>query len=229
MVDPDKVEAIDKWEPPTTVRGVRGFVGFANYYRDFIPEFFDIARPLTNLIKKDVPFKWTKDCQTAFTKLKELLKYAPVLAAFDPARESRVEADSSGYAIGGALQQKDDQGRWRPVAFYSKKLLPAESNYQIHDKEMLSIISCLREWQSELRSVNGHDGPHYRFEVLTDHKNLEYFMKKQRLTERQVRWALELSEFDFIITHRPGKQATIPDALSRRDQDLPKGIDDERL
>jgi len=149
--------------------------------------------------------------------LKELLIHAPVLAAFDPARETRVEADSSGYATGGALSQKDDQGHWRPVAFYSKKLLPAESNYQIHDKEMLAIINCLREWQSELKSINGNDTPHHRFEVLTDHKNLKYFMKKQRLTKRQVRWALELSELEFTMTHRPGKLATVPDALSRRD------------
>jgi predicted aspartyl protease len=221
-VDPEKVAAIRNWQPPTTIRGVRGFIGFVNYYRDFIPAFSNVALPLTNLTKKDVPFQWTKECQAAFEYLKQVLIHAPILANFDSERETRLETDSSGYAVGGCLQQKDDQGIWRPVAFYSHKSLPAEVNYPIHDKELLAVMKCLAQWDAELRSVS-------KFDIITDHKNLEYFMKKQHLTERQMRWALELSRYNFAIFHRPGKEAIIPDTLSRRDQDLPKDITDERL
>lgn len=221
-VDPEKVEAIQAWEPPCTVRGVRGFVGFANYYREFIPKFSDIAQPLTALTKKDVPFHWEEAEQAAFDQLKELLLKAPALAPFDPDRETRVQPDSSGYSIGGELSQLGEDAKWRPVAFYSKKCLPAEANYPIHDKELLAIVRCLEEWRSMLLSVKS-------FVILSDHKNLEYFMKKQQLTERQMRWALELSRYRFKIVHQPGAKAIVPDALSRRDQDLPKGLDDERL
>lgn len=221
-VDPGKVEAIRAWEPPSTVRGVRGFLGFANYYREFIPQFSDIARPLTDLTKKDVAFHWNDAEEASFEHLKELLINAPVLAAFDPERETRLQPDSSGYSIGGELSQLTDDNRWRPVAFFSKRCLPAEVNYPIHDKELLAIVRCLEEWRSMLLSVKN-------FTVLSDHKNLEYFMKKQYLTERQMRWALELSRFQFRIVHQPGVKAVVPDALSRRDQDLPKGLEDERL
>ena len=221
-VDPEKVEAIKAWEPPSTVKGVRGFVGFANYYREFIPKFSEIAQPLTNLTKKDVQFRWGEAEQSAFKRMKQLLISAPVLTPFDPERETRVQPDSSGYCIGGELSQLTDDGQWKPVAFYSKKCLPAEANYPIHDKELLAIIRCLEQWRSMLQSVQS-------FTILSDHKNLEYFMKKQQLTERQMRWALELSRYRFRIIHQAGTKAAVPDALSRRDQDLPRGLDDPRL
>jgi hypothetical protein len=221
-VDPEKIKAVQLWERPRTVRGVRGFVGFANYYRDFVPKFSDIALPLTTLTKKDVPFVWSPQCEQAFELLKTLLISAPVLAQWDPERKTVVETDSSGYAVGGALSQYDDDGVLRPVAFFSKKNNAAESNYPIHDKELLAVIRCLDQWDAELRSVS-------KFEVWTDHKNLEYFGKKRQLTERQVRWAEKLARYNFRMTYRPGKQGVVPDALSRREQDLPADSRDERL
>ena len=221
-VDPEKIKAVQLWERPRTVRGVRGFVGFANYYRDFVPKFSDIALPLTTLTKKDVPFVWSPQCEQAFELLKTLLISAPVLAQWDPERKTVVETDSSGYAVGGALSQYDDDGVLRPVAFFSKKNNAAESNYPIHNKELLAVIRCLDQWDAELRSVS-------KFEVWTDHKNLEYFGKKRQLTERQVRWAEKLARYNFSMTYRPGKQGVVPDALSRREQDLPADSRDERL
>ena len=87
---------------------------------------------------------------------------------------------------------------WHPVAYFSKKLNPAESNYLIHDKEMLAIIRCIREWRTEL--VEQH------FEVWSDHRNLAYFRKKQHLGERQMCWAYELNDFSFDIIHKSGKE-----------------------
>src|ERR1700735_5873814 len=85
-----------------------------------------------------------------------------------------------------------------------------QCNYDIHDKELLAIICCLREWESELLSVR-------EFKILTDHKNLRYFTTLRRLTERQMRWASTMSRFNFTITYRPGAQAPRPDALSREE------------
>lgn len=221
-VDPEKIQAIQSWEEPKTARGVRRFIGFANYYRQFIPMFSKIAMPLTALTKKDAQFKWTQQCQTAFDELKTLLISAPILAHWDPDRETVLETDSSGYAVGGSLSQKDDGGILRPVAFFSKKNIPAECNYPVHDKELLAIIRCLEHWDPELRSVSS-------FEILTDHLNLRYFMRKQQLSERQARWAEILSRYNFTLHYRPGKQAVVPDALSRREQDMPADAYDERL
>jgi hypothetical protein len=221
-VDPEKVVAIKAWEAPKTVKGVRGFVGFANYYREFIPDFSEIAAPLTALTKKDVPFYWSDACQRAFETLKERLISAPLLAHWDPDRETIVEADSSGYAVGACLAQYDEKGKLHPVAYYSRKKTSGESNYPIHDKELCAIVSSLQQWDSELRSTKS-------FTVLSDHQSLEFFLQKQRLSERQMRWSLIMSRYNFAIAHRPGKQSMAPDALSRREQDLPKDAQDERL
>ena len=222
-MDPEKVQAITNWLAPTTVKGVRGFLGFANYYRMFINDYSEITRPLTQLTRKDAPFLWTTDCQHAFDLLKERFIADPILATFDPDRETYVKPDASNWATGGVLSQVDDAGNRRPVAFHSRKNLPAECNYDIHDKELLAVIRCLQEWDAELRSLN------QPFTVLTDHKNLETFMKAKRLNERQMRWMDILSCHDFVLKYRPGSDAIIPDALSRRDQDRPQGYDDDRL
>jgi hypothetical protein len=108
------------------------------------------------------------------------------------------------------------------VAFYSKKCLPAEVNYPIHDKELLAIVRCLQKWHSILRSVKS-------FTILSDHKNLEYFMKKQQLTKYQMRWALKFSRFEFKIVHQSSTKIIIFNALLRKNQNLSKGLDDERL
>lgn len=221
-VDPKKVEAIRAWEAPRTVRDVRGFLGFANFYRSFIPRFAALSSPLTRLTKKDTPFQWDQDCQEAFNELKDLFINAPILAHFEEERETVIETDASGWATGAVLSQRQKDGRLAPCAYISQKLSPAEANYEIHDKELLAIIRALREWRPELKMVP-------RFTIVTDHKNLRYFNKAQHLSERQMRWAGLMAEFDFTLHYRPGKLAVLPDALSRRGQDLPQDITDERL
>ena len=104
-----------------------------------------------------------------------------------------------------------------PVAFESRKLLAAELNYEIHDKELLAIVHCLKKWRLYFLSLSEP------FEVLTDHSALKYFMSTKVLTRRRARWAEFLAEFNFKITYRPGKLAVVPDALSRRDNVYPTG------
>ena len=222
-MDPEKTKAIREWQAPQSVKGVRSFLGFCNYYRLFIEDYATIVMPLIELTKKGVNFKWTDQENTAFEALKVQFNRDQVLAVFDPDLETRVEPDASGWATGGAMSQRDPLLGWRPVAFYSAKHTPAECNYDIHDKELLAIVKCLKEWHSELR---GCSKP---FEILTDHKNLEPFTVTKKLTERQVRWSEFLSQFNFQLSHRPGKEATVPDALSRREQDVPQDECDSRL
>lgn len=212
--DPEKIATIRTWEPPTRVKGVRSFLGFANFYREFIPKFSDLAGPLLALTKKGVPFAWSEACSNAFERLKAAFVSYPVLAQWDPDGQTVVEADSSGDAIGGCLSQYDAQGILHPVAYHSARLTAPQRNYTIHDKELLSIISCLKAWSAELRSVSTP------FMIFTDHKNLEYFTAPRIMSERQARWAETLALFNFRLQYRPGSQASRPDALSRREQDM---------
>src|SRR6201999_276085 len=120
--------------------------------------------------------------------------------------------DASDYALGAVCSQYDDEGRLHPIAFYSRKLLPAEMNYQIYDKELLAIVVAFKHWRHYLEFSSRPT------EVLTDHKNLEYFTTTRSLSRRQVRWSEILSDFCFTIKYRPGVQNAAADALSRRDR-----------
>ena len=130
----------------------------------------------------------------------------------------RVEADASDFAMGEVLSMKCKDEKWRPVAYISKSLNEAERNYEIHDKEMLAIIRCLEAWRYFLEGVKD------QFEIWTDHKNLEYFMKAQKLNQRQARWSLYLLRFDFALKHVAGKSMGRADSLSRR-VDWAEGIE----
>lgn len=223
-MDPAKIKAIADWNPPTNVKSVRTFSGFANYYRLFIKDFAMLSRPLTNLAKKDIKFEWTSKCEEAFQQIKKKFIEEPILAKFNPELETQLEPDSSGWAVGGTLSQRDSiSGLWRPVAFFSTKHLPAEFDYDIHDKELLAVIKCVKEWNRELRGLRKP------FTILTDHKNVEPFATKKKLTERQIRWMKILTPLNFTVKHRPGKASVVPDALSCREQDLPQNETDTRL
>jgi hypothetical protein len=236
-VDPEKVEAVLTWKVPTTVRGVQSFLGFCNFYRKFIAEYSRIALPLHRLTRSNVPFVWTGKCQTAFKKLKLALISAPVLVHYDPNRLTRVETDASDGVVAAVLSQLCDDGEWHPVAYYSSSMSPAEHNYDIHDKEMLAIIKALREWRPELIGLRQSE----RFEVLSDHRALEYFMTTKALSAQQVRWYELLQEFYFILKYRPGRANVLADTLTRRRDEgarnlnhrsltlLPSEVLDERI
>ena len=150
----------------------------------------------------------------------------PVLAAPDLDKEFRVEVDALNYATEGVFSIKCLDDLWRPVAFISKSLSNAERNYKIHNKEMLAIVRCLEVWRHFLK------GTITKFEIWTDYKNLEYFMKVQKLNRRQARWALYLSRFNFMLKHIPGSKIGKVDSLSKRlDQKIgvEKDNEDETL
>ncbi|WPJ61302.1 hypothetical protein SMAC4_13436 [Sordaria macrospora] len=210
-MDLTKIKDIAEWPEPTTVTGVRGFLGFVNFYRRFIKGFGGIAKPLNDLAKKDTAFNWTKECDDAFNKLKQIILDDPILMLPDPDKEFEVETDASDWAMGGQLGQRDGQNRLHPIAFFSKAFRGPELNYPIHDKELMSIMWAFKEWRPWL------SGTKEPVKVYSNHKNLTYFTSTKELNQRQTRWSEFLSQFNFNIYYRKGSENARADALSRRE------------
>jgi len=142
-IEKEKVDRVLSWPEPRNMKDVRKFLGLTNYYRGFIKDFAQVARPMNMLMRKDVKWRWEGEEQAAFDKLKKAFIMRPVLAAPDLDKEFRVEADASNYATGGVLSIKCSNDLWRLVAFISKSLSDTERNYKIHYKEMLAITRYL--------------------------------------------------------------------------------------
>ncbi|GLB41131.1 putative retrotransposable element tf2 155 kda protein type 1-like [Lyophyllum shimeji] len=203
-MDPVKVAGVAEWPTPKNKKEVQSFLGFTNFYRQFICDFFHHARPLFDLTAKDVAWTWGSAQQDAFNALKCAITSQPVLIFPDDDRPFQVEADSSDFATGTVLfQQSPEDGKWHPITFYSKSLNAIERNYEIYDKEMLAIIRALKEWRHFL------EGAQHKVEIYTDHKNLEYFLTAKKLNRRQARWSLYLANFDFVLHHRPGRTGVL--------------------
>src|SRR2546429_9911940 len=207
-MDPTKIKAIREWPVPTNIREVQSFLEFTNYYRRFVKNYSMILGPITWLLKKESKFECGKDQKKAFQESKDLFTPERVLVHHDPEKKTMVETDASDFAIGARLMQKVN-GRWRPVAFYSRKLTPTERNYDAHDKELLGVVEALRVWRVYLQ------GAQKPFAVYTDHKNLTAFTTTKTLNRRQVRWSELLSTYYFKIIHKKGSE-NAADALSHR-------------
>src|SRR6266403_5338385 len=206
-MEPSKVDAVVKWPQPKNIHDIRAFLGLAGYYRRFVKDFSKLASPLTNLLHKDIPLKWTKKQEAAFTELKQAVSTAPVLIVPDPNQPYVVVTDASGFAIGAALCQDHGNGQ-QPCAYISRKMNNHEVNYPVHEQELLAIIHALREWRHYLHGS--------QFTVVTDHRSLQYLQTQPHLSARQVRWSEFLQQFDFVVTYQAGKENHVADALSRR-------------
>ncbi|SPC63566.1 related to transposon-encoded proteins with TYA, reverse transcriptase, integrase domains in various combinations [Ustilago sp. UG-2017b] len=212
-MDPSKTEVITNWPVPKSTHDVQVFLGFCNFYRKFIPQYSRTAYPLTQLLRKEAqstPFAWNHAAQHAFEQLRSSFNTDTILRHFDPARPIIVETDASDFAVAAVLSQSFDQGARHPIAFFSKKLDPAQLNYPIFDKEMFAIVAAFKHWRQYL------EGAKFPVQVLTDHRSLEYFTTTKQLNRRQARWSELLPDFDFVIQYRPGAQAGLPDTLTRR-------------
>ena len=160
----------------------------------------------------------------AFEDLKTAVTTALVLVSLQESDPFWIEVDSSDFTIGAVLsQQLMTDGKWHPIAFYSKFLSSMEWNYKIHDKEMLAIICALEKWRHFL------EGATHLVEIWTDHKNLEYFMTAKKLNCRQACWSLHLARFDFLLHYRPRYAMGKPDALSRRADHRNRVSDNENV
>ena len=216
-----KIKAILDWPEPRKVRDIQSFLGFANFYRRFIHNYSEIVLPLTRLTRKGVPWDFDQKCRDSFNVLKSAFTSAPVLHHWVPDHQITVETDASDYAIAGILSITSDSGELHPVAFHSRTLSGAELNYDTHDKELLAIFEAFKTWRHYL------EGSATPIDVVTDHKNLEYFSTSKILTRRQARWSEYLSQFNLVIRFRPGKLGAKPDALTRRWDVYPKEGDSD--
>ena len=170
-------------------------------------------RPLNDLLKKDVVFKWKEAQQNTFDTLKEKFMTAPVLAYPDNDCQFCLECDTSNYTTEAVLSiLKED--KWHPVAYHSHSMSSEEQNYLITDKEMLNIIRALEIWRHYL------EGAKNEFKVWNDHQNLQWFMTRQDLNRRQARWVQYLSRFNLKWLHKAGVTIGKADALSRHEDHM---------
>ncbi|KAI3368651.1 hypothetical protein L3Q82_025653 [Scortum barcoo] len=218
QMDPAKVSAVASWPTPSSRKQLQRFLGFANFYRRFIRGYSTVAAPLTALTSSKVTFQWSVAAKEAFDALKTRFTSAPILIMPDPERQFILEVDASDVGVGAVLSQRslEDQ-KLHPCAFFSRRLSPAEKNYDIGNRELLAVKLALEEWRHWL------EGSKQPFLVWTDHKNLEYIRSAKRLNSRQARWSLFLTRFNFTLSYRPGSRNVKPDALSRqflKDEDV---------
>jgi hypothetical protein len=217
QMDPTKVKVIQDWPEPRKVKDIQSFLGFANFYRRYIYNYSDIVVPLTHLTRKNIPWNFDESCKLAFLTLKQASISALVLTHYKPSCLLVIETDASDYALAAILSQVKSNGEIHSVTYLSRTFSDTELNYDTHDKELMAIYEAFKTWRHYL------EGTKIPIDVITDHKNLEYFCTTRILSRRQARWSTFLSGFNMVIRFRPGRLGTKPDALTRRSDLYPKG------
>ena len=177
-MEDSKVNAIRDWPIPCTICDIWSFLGTGNFYRRFIKNFSLIARPLHNLTKKDKKWNWTKECQDAFERLKQIFTSRPILIYPDLMQPYWLVTDASLITYSVVLLQEGSDNDWHLVAYLSGSFLPPERNYNIFDRKLLAIIKALEHWKHYL------EGTRHPFKIWTDHKNLEHFQTAHDLSRR---------------------------------------------
>lgn len=207
--DTAKVIAIREFPTPQSKKDVRSFLGITGYYRKFIPDYSSIAAPLSDLTKKKSPNRvlWSSECDIAFNKLKAALCSPHVLWTPDFEKTFILQMDASERGVGAVLSQLDDEGRDRPVAYFSKKLLPRETKYSTIEKECLAIKLGIQNFHTYLMGRP--------FLIETDHRGLEWLHRIKDTNARLIRWSLFLQSYEFTVKYRPGKTNSNADGLSR--------------
>ena len=204
--DPDKVKAVMEYAKPLSVSDVRSFLGLSGYYRRFIKDYGKIAKPLSDLTGKLVPWNWDDKCQQAFDSLKGKLCNAPVLSYPDYHKQFVLTTDASYEGISAVLSQVDGKLD-KAICYFSRTLRQNEKNYAVTELECLALVWGVKVYRTYLLGT--------KFVVNTDHRALVWMNKFKDVNHRVTGWALSLSEYDFQISHRPGKNIGHADALSR--------------
>ena len=207
--DPKKINALKEWPIPTKRKEVQRLLGAFGYYRRFVPNYSEIAKPLTNLTSKDCEFVWTEECENALNKLKKIMCTQPILKVFDPTLPTFLVTDASDFAIGCILEQEHSDGR-HPIEYSSQKLNTGQMNYPVHAKELFAIVHGITKWRHYLQGLP-------LITVETDHNPLKHIKTQPKLSVVQLRWLDTLSEYNLEIVYKPGKDNTLADALSRRE------------
>lgn len=204
--DPKKVEAVQNFPQPQNPKTIKQFLGLAGYYRRFIPGFSKVAKPLTELLKKETAFHWRHEQDKAFRILRDALCSEPLLQYPDFTRPFVVTTDASQIAIGGILSQ-GAIGKDQPIAYTSRLLNDAEQNYSTIERELLAIVYAVNHFRPYLFGR--------KFQLVTDHKPLVWLNSVKDPTSRLVRWRLKLAEYEYEVVYKAGKSNVNADALSR--------------
>ena len=204
-----KVKAVAGYPYPTKKKQMRAFLGLTNYYRCFIPGYGAIAMPLNDATRKLAPdrVEWTQEHRDAFEQLRTALISHPVLTSPEEAKPFTLHTDASGIGIGAVLSQ-DINGTDKPIAFYSRRLKPAEARYSVTEQECLGVVEAVRHFRVYL---SGRP-----FRVVTYHRSLVYLHAMKDENGRLTRWALALQPYLFEVQHRPGVKHYNVDGLSRQ-------------
>jgi hypothetical protein len=202
--DPSKVSSITSWPVPSTVKGLRGFLGLSGFYRKFIRNYAAIAQPLTTLLKKD-SFHWNEEAQKAFNTLKEAMVSAPILSLPNFESQFIVQMDASGFAMGAVLIQNK-----HPLAYFSKVFCPRMAQASTYVRELHAITSAVKRWRQYLLGSY--------FIIQTDHKSLKELLTQVIQTPEQQHYLAKLLGYNYEIQYKPGTTNVVADALSRIDQ-----------
>nr|GFA79941.1 reverse transcriptase domain-containing protein [Tanacetum cinerariifolium] len=219
-VDKAKIDVIAKLPHPTTVKGVRSFLGHTDFYRRFTKGFSKISRPMTHLLEKDTPFVFSEDCIQSFQTLKKKLTEAPILIAPNWDLPFELMCNASDFAKGAVLGQRHAKHFW-PIHYASKTLTDVESNYTTTEKEMLAVVYAFEKFRSYL-IMN-------KCIVHTDHSALKYLFAKTDAKARLLRWVLLLQEFDFAVIDTKGAENLAADHLSRLENPYENVLDPKEI
>ena len=206
-VDQDKVAAIQNIPCPRNVKQLQSFLQTCSWYRKFIPNFSGIARPLSNLTKKNTVWKWTENEQNAFQSLKKCLITPPVLKQADATKPFIIRTDASAYALGAVLLQGDSPAEEHPIEYASRLLSSAEKNYSTTEREALAVVWALDKFRGYIEGSE--------IKVASDHQPLKWLMSLKSPTGRLARWALQIQSYNLKIDYVPGKCNVVADLLSR--------------
>ena len=222
-IDPDKIAGLKDW--PCKLKNIKqvcSVLGILGYQRPFIQGFAKLARPLTELTKKDKNFEWTQECRTALDALINIVMSEPVLKCPNPEKPFKLEVDASAFAIGAILFQQDENGKQREIGYYLKALNEMERNYNIWDREFMSVIFGLRNWRHLLV------GSPHQVTVYMDHANLQYYQHLQKINRWVARYISTLADYNLELKHLPGIK-NHADPLSRRPDHNDGSNDNEQV
>nr|XP_042908182.1 uncharacterized protein LOC122271326 [Parasteatoda tepidariorum] len=207
--DPEKLLAIEIIETPKTKSALKSALGLFNYYRNYIKNYAEIAKPLTDLTKKKVPelIPWTDIEELSFQKLKKKLSEAPSLYTPDPKKPYVIQCDASSYGVGACLSQRDDNGQLCPISFASQKLNKVQQNWATIEREAYAVVWSIKKFENYVFGAN--------IDIITDHNPLIFLQKSAPQSAKLQRWALALQRYNIHITHCPGAQLKNADGLSR--------------
>lgn len=204
----EKTKAVVNYPRPESIAQIQSFLGLTGYFRKFIADYSIIAKPLSDLLKKNSKFVFGEQQEAAFELLKRKLSDGPVLQIFSYEAETELHTDASKEGYGAVLLQRNPEDKLlHPVYYMSRKTTDAEKNYCSYELEILAVIEALKKFRVYLLGI--------RFKIMTDCAAFQLTMNKKDLSTRVARWILLLEEFDYTVEHRPGVRMKHADALSR--------------